>query len=442
MNYRQSIEYFYELNLHGGKLGLSRVKELLFRLGNPHKKLKIVHVGGTSGKGSTTAMVASVLHAAGFRVGRFTKPHLSKFSERIDVDGISIPDQDLARIATKVKKESKKMSGEKPTFFEIVVACAFAYFAEKGVDFAVVEVGMGGRLDATNVCNPLVSIITNVSLEHKEILGSTIEKIAFEKAGIIKKNGSVITAASGKALAVISKICKERNASIYAVNNMITPHNLDLKGQNFSVSFLGKNPVNLFIPLIGEHQLKNAACAVGAIRLLQNQGIIIKEKDLLNGLKTVKWPGRFEIVQKSPFVVLDCAKDAHAMKMLEKSLHIFERMFKKRKLVLVLSVSSDKEYLKMLANIIPTAELIIASEHNVNERALPAEVILAVARKMHKKCEIIRDIRNAVCQAIKVAGPNGLVVVTGSVFAVGEARALWFKTLDERHLNEILKKDL
>jgi len=299
--------YLYSLRGKGAKLGLGRVRSLAEALDSPQKEFRSVLIGGTSGKGSTAAMLSSILKEAGFRVGTFTSPHLSSLTERIAVNGEPIKENELGEIIEKIKAAVEKMEGEHPTFFEVMAAAAFCYFREKEVDFAVLEVGLGGRLDATNITEPAVSVITNVSLEHTRVLGDTIEKIAKEKAGIIQSNGILVTAAQGKALDVLENICRERNSAIIKVGKDITFKGLEsaARGQRFSVMLPGKS-YELFVPLLGKHQLMNAACAVGAAYALERQGSGIPENALRQGLRNVRWPGRIEIVQEKPLVVLDC----------------------------------------------------------------------------------------------------------------------------------------
>lgn len=441
MDYGQSIAYLHALNMMGGRLGLSRVKALLLRLGNPQSKFKVILVGGTNGKGSTAAMLASILQAAGFRVGRFTKPHLSRFTERICLDGKEISEKGLARIVSRVRGECAEMKGEKPTFFEVTVASALAYFAGKKADFAVLEVGLGGRLDATNACGALVSVITNVSLEHADILGNTVRKIAHEKAGIIKKDGILITAAGKEALPVLRGICKKRKARVFSLGREMKSSMVSsgLEGQEFSFSGFGKSYPRLRIPLLGAHQLDNAACAIGAAEALESLGFEIGERAVREGLGNVRWPGRMEVVQREPLVILDCAKDEEAMKRL--ALEI--RRIGRNRTVLVLSISSDKDVEGMVRAIVPEADIVIAAEHTTRGRAVPAGKLAGLAAKSSgkgAKILVVGKVRNAAAKAVSLAGKGGLVLITGSVFTVGEAREKWFPGRRPEHsLNEIPK---
>jgi len=438
-------EYLHSLQNSGAKLGLERVKRLLKELGNPQDDFKCILVGGTSGKGSTVAMLSSVLSFSGNKVGRFTSPHLSSLTERIAVDGEQISIEQFSEVIGRIKQAIERMSVdpdfEHPAFFEVITAAAFLHFQEEEVDFAVLEVGLGGRLDATNVTNPLVSVITNVSLEHTRILGDTVEKIALEKAGIIKKNGILVTASQDKkVLSVFEKVCKERKSKILRLGKeiLLKKSESSLAGQTFDVSVNGKTYHQLSIPLAGGHQLENAACALGAVHALDLQGILISEKGVKMGLRRVFWPGRLEIIQGEPLVILDCAKDPEAMKRLAETVETLEF----GKLVLVLGISSDKNIKKMVNAIVPNADLVIATAHKVMDRAANPKDISKEVGKLKKDCLVIDDVKEAVKKAISLAEEKDLILVTGSLFTVGEAREVWENKKEKslgRDFNEVLR---
>jgi dihydrofolate synthase/folylpolyglutamate synthase len=444
MNYQDVTRYLYSLNLFGGKLGLERIERLLELMGNPQEKFKSILVGGTNGKGSTVVMISSILQEAGFKVGTFTKPHLSSFTERIVVNGKRIPEEDVVRIVEEVRSTIERMKEESnfehPTFFEVVIAITFRYFEEQKVDFAVLEVGLGGRLDATNVVNPLVSVITNVSLEHTQILGDTVLKIAKEKAGIIKKNGILITATEDdEVFNLFRRICKEKKSKIFRVGRDIEFESLasSITGQEFTINGFNGRYDDLYIPLLGKHQLANAATAVGAIEALRFHGIVIPEETIREG---VKWPGRLEIVQKNPFVVLDCAKDPEAMKKLKEAVL---DIFNYEKLILVISISSDKDFRSMLNEIIPISDSIIITKHKVMNRGIDPKILAEEVKKFKKEFVIVEDVKDAVRKALNLANEKDMILVTGSLFTVAEARELWFKEVNirwGRELNEIPKK--
>ncbi len=434
--------YLYSLRNRGAKLGLERIRRLLGVLGNPQKEFKSIIVGGTSGKGSTVAMLSSILKEAGFKVGMFTSPHLSGLTERIVVDGEKIPERELSDIVNKIKKTIESDEGsERPTFFEVVTAAAFCYFKEQKVDFAVLEVGLGGRLDATNTAAPLVSIITNVSLEHTRILGDSIQEIAMEKAGIIRPNSIVVTAADDEAAKVLDGICKERNSKMLRVGRDIRFMRLGstLDGQNFTIS-LPRKKYELFVPLLGMHQLENAACAVGAVYGLGLKGVAIPDDAVAEGLRKARWAGRMEIVQSKPLVVLDSAKDAQAMKSLREAV---AKDFEYKRLVVVLGISSDKNIAAMVDEIAPLADYIVVTTHGVMERAANPDIIAKEIMRHSEDYDVVRDVKKAVKKAISIVKEDDLLLVTGSLFTVAEARELWTGKGNERlgrEFNEIPKR--
>ncbi|MCD6262947.1 bifunctional folylpolyglutamate synthase/dihydrofolate synthase [Candidatus Bathyarchaeota archaeon] len=434
--YKETLKWLFGLRRFGSKPGLKNIRYLLSRIGDPHERFKSVHVTGTNGKGSTTAMVASILQAEGYKVGRFTSPHLSSFTERIVVNGRQIPPGDVVRIVEEIRPvigEMVRTPGLRhPTFFEVVTAIAFKYFAEQGVDFASVEVGMGGKLDATNVIHSLVSVITNVSLEHTEVLGKTVLEIAEKKAGIIKEGGVLITATKNdEVYNLFKEVCRERHSRIFRVGRDIRFKKLhsSLEGQSFQLKGLVNDFDELFIPLIGDHQLLNAACAVGAVEALRFHGITISRGAIEEGLRRVRWPGRLEIVQRHPLVVLDCAKDAEAAKAVKEALL---KEFTYDRLIAVVSISSDKNIPAMIEQFAQVADLFVITAHKVMGRAAKPSRIAEEVKKQLKPYEIVPDVKEAVRRAMELVGQGDMVIVVGSVFLVGEARELWFRpTVEE-----------
>jgi len=427
--------------MFGGKLGLSRVVRLLQLMGNPEKKFKSVIVGGTNGKGSTVAIIFSILREAGYKVGMFTKPHLSSFTERIIVNNKRIDEESVVKIIEEIRNKieimKKDLAFEHPTFFEVVIALTFRYFEQQKVDFAVLEVGMGGRLDATNVVDPLVSVITNVSLEHTKILGDTVLKIANEKAGIIKQNGILITATEDdEVFSLFKKICEEKKSKIYRVGQDITFEKLnpDISGQNFKVKSIFNDYENLYILLLGDHQLVNACCAIAAVECLRFNDIIILPDIIEKGLRTVKWPGRLEIIQEKPLVVLDSAKDPLAMRKLKDAV---QKNFKYKKLILVISISSDKDIHSMLSEIVPISDFVILTRHKVMKRAANPELLSLMVEEYSKDFIVIDNVKDAVREALSRANKKDMILVTGSLFTVGEARELWYKHGDVRWGREL-----
>ncbi len=473
--------YLQSLNRMGAKLGLERITGLLDALGRPQDSFKSVIVGGTSGKGSTAAMISSVLTEAGYRTGRYISPHLASITERICIDGKGISENDFAKMITKVREKIEGMMEtekdfEQPTFFEVVTAAAFCHFKEKKIDFAVLEVGLGGRLDATNTtsdANTPVSVITNISLEHTTILGDTIGKIAYEKAGIIRKNGLLVTAAKGEALDVFEKICGERNVRMSVVGKgiMVTRRergarekadagveggvdagaNVDTNvgvgadadvnayGQDFDLVSAGKKYAGLHIQLLGRHQLENAACAIGAIEALRSRGVSVDDRAMARGLDKTAWPGRMEIVRKKPLVMLDGAKDAEAMARLRKAI---EEDVKYDRMILVIGISSDKDVPGMVDAIAPLAHKAIITAHKVAGRAADTRTIANGMARLGVEHMMVADVKDAVRKAVSLAGKDDLVLVTGSLFTVAEARELWHKTKARwgRELSETPKR--
>ena len=429
-------DWIFNLKLFGDvKLRLAVMERLLACMGDPHRRLRVVHVGGTNGKGSTVAMVASMLESAGYKVGMFTKPHLTNFTERISVNGAQIPEARVIAMINGMMPAVEAVAAEyhHPTFFEITAALMFKYFADEAVDFAVVEVGMGGRLDATNVVDALVSVITNVSLEHTKVLGDTVEKIAAEKAGIVKEGGILVTSSDDeKARSVFQKVCAEKHARMLAVGEDIVPEKLksDINGQTFNLrTSYGRSFDALHVPLLGEHQITNAAAAVGAIEALKLRDVEIPEYAVREGLAKVKWPGRMEIMQEKPYVVIDGAKDTLATRTLAAEV---PRIFEYEKLVLVTSISRDKKIEEMMADLLPIAGHVVATRHNVKGRAIGPEELAAAAKAAGKPATVVGDSKEAVREAMRIAGEGGLVLVAGSIFLAGEARELWHPAVDLR----------
>jgi dihydrofolate synthase/folylpolyglutamate synthase len=431
-HYNEAINWLFSLRRFGSKPGLKYVNHLLSLIGNPHNQFISVHISGTNGKGSTTNMVASILVESGFKVGMFTSPHLSSFTERIQINGHQIPIKDVLRLVDMLKPFCEEMESDPnlrhPTFFEIITAIAFKYFSEMSVDIAVLEVGMGGLLDATNVVTSLVSIITNVSLEHTEVLGDTVLEIAEKKAGIIKKGGILITATQNdEVYALFQRICKSVGSKFFRVGIDIKYEKLgsEYKGQRFRVDGIEESYNDLFLPLLGGHQIINAATAIGAIESLKFHGIYVSKVDVRNGLKNVEWPGRLEIVQKSPMVVLDGAKDIEAMKAVKGAL-LTE--FSYKKLVAVVSISSEKKIGEMIEILSQIVDHFVVTKHSVMERAADPLVIVEKIKKYAIPNEIFPNPKNAVARAIQLAGKDGMVIVLGSVFLIGDVRDIWHES--------------
>ncbi|MDH5526797.1 MAG: bifunctional folylpolyglutamate synthase/dihydrofolate synthase [Nitrospirota bacterium] len=406
------------LALFGIKLGLETVTGLLDALGNPHLKYPSLHVAGTNGKGSTVAFADALLRAMGLTVGRYTSPHLEDFSERIAVAGVPVSDADLVALAGRVAA----VAGDDPppTFFEVGTVMALAHFARAAaggpVDVAVVETGMGGRLDATNVLTPKVSVITGVSLEHAEHLGATVAEVAVEKAGIIKPGVPVVTGAEGKALAVIRATAEERGAPLYVLGE-----HFDVLGEG-TLAYRGirTNYTGLTLSLAGSHQRRNAALALAAVELMFPPGVAVAEATVRSALSATRWPGRLESVPGAPPVLMDAAHNPEAAAVLAAYL---AEWGKGVPLWLVLGVLADKQFVQMLE---PLREhvhhLILTRPDTPRGGDLPAQA--CVAGRMNLSMEIAPRVADAVALALKAAeAEGGRVCISGSIYTLGEARA-------------------
>ncbi len=431
--YKEAVEWLFGIQRFGSKLGLVNIRHLLGLLGDPQDSFKSIHITGTSGKGSTTAMVSSILNAAGHRVGMFTSPHLSSFTERIVVNGEPIPPGEVVRIVDEIRPHVEEMVETEglrhPTFFEVITSIAFNYFAERGVEFAVLEVGMGGKLDATNVVHALVSVITNVSLEHTYVLGDTALEIAEKKAGIIKEGGVLITATEDDAVYdLFAGVCKEKGSRIFRVGRDIRFKKLraSLEGQWFQLEGLGHKHEELFIPLLGRHQLLNASAAAGAVEALRFHNIRIPEGAIIEGLRRVSWPGRLEVVQESPLVVLDGAKDSEAARAVKDAI---QEEFTHNRLIAVVSISSDKNIPEMIGHLAQVVDHFIVTTHRVMGRAAEPSIIAKEVEKHSRSYQIMPSVKDALNVAVGMVEEGDMVIVVGSVFLVGEARELWHKPL-------------
>ncbi|MDI6708219.1 MAG: folylpolyglutamate synthase/dihydrofolate synthase family protein [Candidatus Thermoplasmatota archaeon] len=423
MDYSAIINYLYGLQRFGTKLGLRNIRTLARLLNNPHHALRAVHITGTNGKGSVAAMIASVLQAQGYKVGLYTSPHLSRFTERITINGKEIPESKVVELTKELKllaDKTKAITSGYPTFFEFTTALMFKYFCDEKIDIASIEVGMGGRLDATNIINPLVSVITTVALEHTKYLGNTIEKIAYEKCGIIKRKRPVVTAVNNtKALGVIKNLCRKRCCELFVVGNDIEFKVLNQSLQNQELEVCGLlDSYKISIPLLGTHQCINAATAIATLECLKKYyGIAITKESIKKGLGTVRWHGRLEIVKKKPLVLLDCSHNPEAARTLAKELEKFKALK-----ILVIGISSDKDISSVLRELLPQFELVIATQSKVIERALPVEELTRKILEHKNKVIVARNVNKAIDCALSLASKNDIICITGSVFVVGEAR--------------------
>lgn len=417
MSYESTLEYIQNVKWIGSKLGLSRTRELLAALGNPEKVLKFVHIGGTNGKGSTASCIASVLRTAGYKTGLYTSPYLYRFNERMQINGEQISDEELEEITDKIRPFADAMT-DVPTEFELITALAMEYFARNKVDIVVLEVGLGGALDSTNVIDtPEVAVITPIGLDHTEYLGDTTAKIAETKAGIIKEGGAVAVYSGEKdVMDVISQKCREVGAQLRVVeNDKVKVHGIDLDACHFDY----KGYKNIALPLVGTYQPYNASLAITACEILRDRGWNITDENIIEGLNHVKWPGRFEVLRKNPTVVLDGAHNPHGIKATAKSL---QEHFKSQKLTFVIGVMADKDVAGMIKTISPMAkEFITVTPHN--PRAMDAKELKELIEKetgvSATACDTIPD---GVDMALTRAGSDGIVVALGSLYFSGDIR--------------------
>mgnify|MGYP001575360822 CR=1 FL=1 len=416
MDYNEALSYLKILNPMGIRLGLDEIKELLGRLGNPQDGYSSVIIAGTNGKGSVAAMTASILNAAGYKTGLYTSPDLIDFRERIRINGKMItPKQTVACIETVRLKVTETVS-----YFEFVTAMAFLHFQRQKIDIAVLEVGMGGRLDATNVANAPICVVTNISREHEDYLGRTLKKIAYEKAGVVKEEGICITAAKQKSVVgILEQICKERKARLYRMGKEF--HASAHRDGTFSYTGLTKQFKRLKSPFIGRHQITNAALAIRTVEALATKSFTISDGAVRRGLKRATWEGRLEIVQHSPTLVLDGAHNPAGVATLCRALG---KDFAYKRLILIFGVMGDKNYRLMAKMLFPLADALIITRPP-SERALPPDILHSIALEFNKNIEIIASPRDALRHALEISGDTDLVCVAGSLYLVGEIKKVY-----------------
>lgn len=395
------LDYLSQLDRKGIVLSLNPTSKALNLLNNPHHKFPSILVAGTNGKGSTVAMLTSVLRRAGYRVGTYISPHLLDIRERVMLDGEMIPKKDFESLVQKLKKQIEKKSYDL-SFFEFMTVLAFLYFKEKKVDIAVVEVGLGGRWDATNVLEPLVSVITTVGFDHQKFLGNTLTKIAFEKAGIIKKNGILVSGVQQlKIQKQLAKITRSKKSILLQL------------GKDFFES-------QETLSLKGAHQKQNAACVIAVLRELIKKRWIISQKNIQEGLASTRWPGRLEVVQEKPKIILDGAHNPSGIKVLIHSL----KEFQYKKLHVVMGVMKDKNYKKMIEDIYPLADSFCFVEPPIH-RTLLGEKLIQEMPYLKSKIQVQPKISEALAKIIERADQNDIVCVTGSLYTVAEAKKIF-----------------
>jgi dihydrofolate synthase / folylpolyglutamate synthase len=418
MSYHETVAYLNGLERFGMVFGLENITLLLQALGNPHLNLKVIHVGGTNGKGSVSAMMSSILQEEGYRVGLYTSPHLVSFTERIQIDGAEIPWEEVAALADLLRRRvEEEHIPRRFTFFDFTTAIALYYFFLHEVDVAILEVGLGGRLDSTNVVSPLITVITNVSRDHLHILGERIEDIAREKAGIVKRGTPLISGATQpEVISILEEECKGKEAPMQLMGRdfggeKVAPSTLNFQGRRWRLA-------DIRLGTAGSYQITNATVALGALEAWGEKGHRVGEGSIYKGLAKVRWPGRLELVQSSPQILLDGAHNPAAARAVKTCL---EEEFDYRRLYMVMGIMQDKEVSVILSELVPLADMVIASSPH-NPRALSAQRIAEIARNYCKEVAVIEDVGEGVEYARKAAHEDDLIVVTGSLFTVGEAR--------------------
>lgn len=433
MTYQESLEYLDSLLKFGIKFGLERITALAGAMGNPEKQLRVIHVAGTNGKGSTCTFVASILREAGYRTGLYLSPYVYDVRERIQISGEMISEDDFAALASEIRpvaEEIGKTDLGPVTEFEVKTMMAFLYFARKQVDFAVLEVGMGGRFDATNIAEPLVAVITNISLDHCERLGDTTEKIAFEKAGIIKTGSVVVTAVDDEAAwKTILRRCHEEGTEVWRVMSSqakAAGASADLqlryssKGDAFSLRGGEIELTELRPGLKGKFQHVNAATAAAAIFSLERYEVRVTPQAISAGIANAYIPGRLQVLRERPAVVIDGAHNPDAAEKLAKAV---PEEFRYRKLILVIGMIQTHPPEEVLAKLVPLASKVIATQSGWM-KASPAEAIADAARTLGADVETVGNVPDAVKRALELADPEDLVLVTGSFYTIGEVSGL------------------
>ncbi|THB73140.1 MAG: bifunctional folylpolyglutamate synthase/dihydrofolate synthase, partial [Desulfobacteraceae bacterium] len=405
VSYEECLDRIYKLGRFGIKLELDTILNILRLLNYPHKNFKTIHIAGTNGKGSTATYIASILTRAGFKTGLYTSPHLIRFNERICINGEEISDEDVVYAYEAVNMVD--LGKRKATFFEIATAMALFHFARQKVDYAVIETGMGGRFDATNIVSPKVSVITNLSIEHTDYLGNTIAQLAIEKGGIIKHGRPVVTAVSQPSgLKVLEDLAQKKNTRLYRYKHDFSARKTP-RVRTYAYSGIHSQYDGLVIPLPGDHQKENMSLALAACELL---GEDLTLKDIRTGLGQSRWPGRLEYVQEHPTVIVDGAHNDKAAKVLATYLRTY---LKEKNLTMVLGILDDKPYGSMLKTLTSCADRVIFTQATIDRSIEPAQLEKEVKAYFNNETLIIPDVRQAVSHAIETTGKDGAVCVAG-----------------------------
>lgn len=421
MNYREAMLYMEDLQQYGSVMGLTTMRELCARLKNPQDQLKFVHIAGTNGKGSVLAYISTVLSAAGYRTGRYISPTVKEYRERFQIDGRMITQSGLCKYLEQVKEAAEAMAAEElphPTAFEVETAVAFLYFLDKQCDIVVLETGMGGALDATNVITTtLAAVLTSVSMDHMGVLGDSIEQIAAAKAGIIKDKCYVISAKQiPEAMKVIRQTALARKAKFYTADvSRVKNVRYGMSGQHFSYD----KYKNIGITMAGQFQIENAVVAIEAIAALGRAGYPVTEDKLRLGMEQTHWPGRFDIIGKKPLFIADGAHNEDASKRLAESIRFY---FTNRRIIYIMGMLKDKEYDKVIRNTYELAEHIITVTPPVTNRAMHAYDLAQAVREYHDSVTVADSVQEAVEIAYLLAGQDKdcVIIAFGSLSYLGE----------------------
>lgn len=425
MKYEEAMKYITEVGNFGSNYGLERTYKLLEHLGNPERDLKLIHIAGTNGKGSTASMITEILMGEGYKVGMYTSPFIEEFEERIQINRNNIPKESLAILMDEIKVAVDKVieaGYNHPTEFEIITVLMLLYFKKENIDFGVIEVGLGGTLDSTNVIKPIIQVITSISFDHTNLLGNTLEKIAREKAGIIKRGiPTVIYPQQEEVLKVIKNKCFEMDSELYIANNENLKFknivNLDKPYQLLKYN----NEIDILLPLLGEHQIINLSVAMQAIEVLNNKNIIdISIANIVKSIKNVSWKGRLEVLSNNPYVVIDGAHNIQGIKTLSRNI---KKYFKYENLYLILGILADKDVEEMIKIITPMAKKVYSVTPN-SIRGELAESLKDEVSKFNKNCKAFDKYEEAYLEALNDASEKDLILASGSLYMIGDMRKI------------------
>ncbi len=428
-NYNETINYLYALQKHGIKLGLANTKKLMQILSEPHTSFRAIHIAGTNGKGSTAAAIASILQASGFRTALFTSPHLISFTERISINDQRISEAEVVNLTARIRRLISE-DNINPTFFEFVTALAFYYFSIKNVAWAVIETGMGGRLDATNIIDPDITVITNISLDHSEFLGNSIADITYEKAGIIKQGTPLLTSSlDNKVIAQLAGIASKLNAEMHIYSRDFRGSINKIDADRISFDYAGDIHIrDLSTPLSGEYQLYNMCLAIRACEILRKKGLSISESSIRTGLQNIRLEGRFEKVSHNPAIIIDGAHNPAAAYSLSETV---KTVYPDKKVILIAGIMDDKNISGILSPLIDVSESVILTKARYDRAATPErmeEIISALEAKgkLPDRTKIINtnSVEEALTRAKSIYRENSIILISGSFYTTGEAKEL------------------